>query len=132
MIDASAIEYIPIAGDIASFAVDMTVSSQKAEEDAVFIKGQFDGLESAKVYSAFDCSLSIVQYKMADNEQEIVYAYAGENTFEIVANVNEALSTTISGQDVIENPNEVWKTICQRIEENPENGDRYDEAVSKK
>ena len=128
----NAIGYIPIAGDIASFAVDMTVSSQKAEEDAVFIKGQFDGLESAKVYSDFDCSVSIVQYKMADNEQEIVYAYAGENTFEIVANVNEALSTTISGQDVIENPNEVWKTRCQKIEENPENGDRYDEAVSKK
>ena len=38
----------------------------------------------------------------------------------------------ISGQDVIENPNEVWKTRCQKIEENPENGDRYDEAVSKK
>ena len=42
------------------------------------------------------------------------------------------VTTTISGQDVIENPNEVWKTICQRIEEDPENGDRYDEAVSKK
>ena len=132
MIDASAIEYIPIAGDIASFAVDMTVSSQKAEEDAVFITGQFDGLESAKVYSDFDCSTSTVQYKMADNEQEIVYAYAGEYTFEIVENVNEVLSTNISGQDVIENPNEVWKTRCQKIEENPENGDRYDEAVSKK
>ena len=73
-----------------------------------------------------------VQYNMADNEQKIVYAYAGENTFEIVANVNEALSTTISGQDVIENPNEVWKITRQKIEEDPKIGDRYDEAVSKK
>lgn len=55
MIDASAIEYIPIAGDIASFAVD-----------------------------------------------------------------------------IIENPNEVWKITRQKIEEDPKNGDRYDEAVSKK
>ena len=55
MIDASAIEYIPIAGDIASFAVD-----------------------------------------------------------------------------IIENQNEVWKTTRQKLEEDPENVDRYDVAVSKK
>ena len=45
---------------------------------------------------------------------------------------HEALLTTISGQDVIENPNEVWKITRQKIEEDPKIGDRYDEAVSKK
>lgn len=125
----SVIGYVPIAGDIAGFAIDIAESRAEAEETREFIAGQFESLESAMIYRTFDCSVNFVQHDTADNEQLILYTQSGRKTADIVSNVNDALGTEITEVDVVRNPNEISKLIDQLIAENPENADKYNDAI---
>lgn len=125
----SVIGYVPLVGDIAGFAMDMAENRAEAEEAREFIAGQFDSLESAMIYRTFDCSVNFVQHDTADNEQLILYTQSGRKTADIVSNVNDALGTEIAEADVVRNPNEISKLIDQLIAENPENADKYNDAI---
>lgn len=125
----SVIGYVPLVGDIAGFAMDMAENRAEAEEAREFIAGQFDSLESAMIYRTFDCSVNFVQHDTADNEQLILYTQSGRKTADIVSNVNDALGTEITEVDVVRNPNEISKLIDQLIAENPENADKYNDAI---
>ena len=123
------IGYVPIAGDIAGFAIDMAESRAEADAAREFITGQFDTLESAMIYRAFDCSVNFVQYDTVDNEQLTLYTQSGRKTADIVNSVNDALGTQITVADVVTKPNEISNLIDQLIAENPENADRYNDAI---
>lgn len=123
------IGYVPIAGDIAGFVIDMAESKSEVEDSREFITGQFDRLENAMIYSTFDCSVNFVQYDAVDNEQLILYTQSGRKTADIVSNVNDALGTEITEADVVRNPNEITNLIDQLIAENPENEDKYNDAI---
>ena len=123
------IGYVPIAGDIAGFAIDMAESRAEADAAQKFITGQFDTLESAMIYRAFDCSVNFVQYDTVDNEQLTLYTQSGRKTADIVNSVNDALGTEITEADVVTKPNEISNLIDQLIAENPENADRYNDAI---
>ena len=123
------IGYVPIAGDIAGFAIDMAESRAEADAAQKFITGQFDTLESAMIYRAFDCSVNFVQYDTVDNEQLALYTQSGRKTADIINSVNDALGTEITEADVVTKPNEISNLIDQLIAENPENADRYNDAI---
>ena len=123
------IGYVPIAGDIAGFAIDMAESRAEAEAAQKFITGQFDTLESAMIYRAFDCSVNFVQYDTVDNEQLALYTQSGRKTADIINSVNDALGTEITDADVVTKPNEISNLIDQLIAENPENADKYNDAI---
>lgn len=123
------IGYVPIAGDIAGFAIDMAESRAEADAAREFITGQFDSLESAMIYSTYDCSISFVQYDTADNKQLTLYTQSGRKTADIVERVNAALGTEITETDVVMNPNEICNLIEELRAENPENGDKYNDAI---
>ena len=127
-----AVGYIPLLGDIAGFGVDMAISQAEAEENCQFITGQFNGMESALIYSNFDCSVNFVQCDMADNSQITIYAQTGENTADIIARVNEKLGIEITEDEVVTSPNDVDSLIEQLEKENPDNEDRYEEAINNK
>lgn len=110
----------------------MAVSQAEAEENCQFITGQFNGMESALIYSNFDCSVNFVQCDMADNSQITIYAQTGENTADIIARVNEKLGIEITEDEVVTSPNDVDSLIEQLKKENPDNDDRYDEAINNK
>lgn len=123
------IGYVPIAGDIAGFAIDIAMSRAEAEAATNFITGQFDSLESAMIYTTFDCSINFVQYDITDNNQIALYVQTGRKTADIVNRVNAALGAEITETDVVMNPNEICNLIEELRVENPENGDKYNDAI---
>ena len=127
-----AVGYIPLIGDIAGFGVDMAISQAEAEENCQFITGQFNGMESALIYSNFDCSVNFVQCDMADDSKITIYAQTGENTADIIARVNEKFGIEITEDEVVTSPNDVDSLIEQLEKENPDNEDRYEEAINNK
>ena len=56
----------------------------------------------------------------------------GENTADIIARVNEKLGIEITEGEVVTSPNDVDSLIEQLKKENPDNEDRYDEAINNK
>lgn len=123
------IGYVPIAGDIAGFAMDMAESRVEAEAAANFITGQFDTLECTKIYSEFDCCVNFVEYDIADNNQVTLYVQTGVGTANAVKSVNEALGTQITEAEVLNNPNGIYNLTEELFEENPENEDKYNYAI---
>ena len=123
------IGYVPIAGDIAGFAMDMAESRAETEAATNFITGQFDTLESTKIYNDFDCSVSFVEYDIVDNNQVTLYVQTGVDTANAVKRVNEALGTQITEAEVLKNPNGVYNLTEELFEENPENEEKYNYAI---
>lgn len=128
----NAIGYIPFIGDVAGFGIDMMQEKAEAENVRKFMTGQFESIENANVYSDFDCSVSFVQHNTADSSSNMIYVQAGENTADIIERVNEKLGTKITESEVITKPNDIHSLINQLKEENPDNEDRYDEAINNK
>ena len=110
----------------------MAISQAEAEENCQFITGQFNGMESALIYSNFDCSVNFVQCDMADDSKITIYAQTGENTADIIARVNEKFGIEITEDEVVTSPNDVDSLIEQLEKENPDNEDRYEEAINNK
>lgn len=124
-----AVGYIPLAGDVIGFGVDLAQKEQEAKENNTFIKGQFDSLKAANVYSDFDCSTSFVKYDTSKKKKLSVYAYDGEDTGEIVDRVNKKLNSDFNVQDVVNNPNDVYKKKEEIFSADHDNEDLYDDAV---
>ena len=123
------IGYVPIAGDIAGFAIDMAESRADAEAAANFITGQFDTLEGTKIYSEFDCCANFVEYDIADDNQVTLYVQTGVDTTDIISSVNAELGTQITEAEVLSNPNGIYNLTEELFEENPENEDKYNYAI---
>lgn len=126
------IGYVPIAGDVAEFVIDVKEAEQEAKENREFISGQFDSLESADIYSEFNCSVSFAEYDTTDKQEITVYAHKGSNTDMFVRNVNEAMETQITEDEVVKNPNGINELKKKLFEENPENADKYNDAIKLK
>lgn len=127
---------VPIVGDIAGLGMDVVMEQVKQEYALEFIEGQFRTMDSANIYEDFDCSVNDVHFDTTENTHEVLYAYEGEKTEERVRRVNEILQTEleirISKEDVVTNPNSVYDLYLELLERNPDNQDRYDEAVNDK
>lgn len=123
------IGYVPIAGDIAGFAIDIAESRAEAEAAENFITGQFDTLESSTIYRDFDCCVSFVEYDIVDNNQVTLYVQTGVDTANTVKCVNEALGTQITEAEVLKNPNGIYNLTEKLFEENPENEEKYNYAI---
>ncbi len=80
-----AIGFIPYLGDVAGFAIEATLDSAQTQEDAAFIKEQFGVLKEADIYGEFDCCANFVQYDVRDNSSQVIWAYPGERTDEIIS-----------------------------------------------
>lgn len=127
---------VPLVGDIAGLGLDVAMEQVKQERALEFVGGQFDTIESVNIYEHFDCSVNDVHFDTAENVQDILYAYEGQKTEERVERVNELLQTELEKgilkEDVITNPNSIYELYLELLEKNPDNKDRYDEAVNDK
>ncbi len=127
---------VPIVGDIAGLGMDVATEQIKQEQALEFVEGQFETIKSAQIYGQFDCSVNDVHFDTAENPHHVLYAYEGEKTEDKVGNMNELLQTElekeISKGDVVTNPNSVYDLYLELLEKNPDNQDKYDEAVNDK
>ncbi len=127
---------VPLVGDIAGLGFNVAIEQAKQEQALEFVEGQFDSTASTQIYEDFDCSVNDVHFNTAENIQDVLYAYGGEKTAERVERVNDLfqveLGKGITQEDVITNPSGVYDLYKELLEKNPDNKDRYDEAVNNK
>lgn len=126
-----AIGFIPLVGDIAGFALDASMDSAQAEQDTEFMQTEFTKLESALVYADFDCCANFIEYDMYDNTGNVIFAYPGERTDEIIAELNEAFGTNFDREQLLKNTNEVWN-IKEKIISDRDKKYIYDDIVKNK
>lgn len=122
---------IPLVGDVAFFALDVAMEKEQARQDAEFIKGRFDELKSATIYSDFDCCANFVQYDTAQNIQHVIYAYPGELTDQRISQLNEKFNTTFSREQLLSRPNETWEQV-EEIYNDLSKQEVYDSIMSNK
>lgn len=126
------IGYVPLVGDVASFVIDTAADYQENKQNAEYITGQFNDLKEAKTFRNFDCCVNYVEYDTADSEGIKIAAVQGENTKAIVDKFNSSMGITISVQEVLTEPAELFEEIWKLTEDNPENQKRYNDALESK
>lgn len=104
-----AVGFIPYAGDIIGFGIDLAEDEVDVKENNDFITKQFDSLKAANIYSDFGCSTSYVQYNISENKDIVVYSYEGEHTQDIITAFNNEFNTNYSVKDVVSNPDSIWQ-----------------------
>lgn len=102
---------VPFVGDVASFGIDMAMSYSEADQQNDFMKSEFKKLDSALIYSDFDCCANFVKYDMTDNYNNDIFVYPGERTDEIIVELNDKLGTELNRYNVLYDTNEVNKQM---------------------
>ena len=97
---SKAIGYIPIVGDVAFFAIDTAADYEETKDNVKIVKEQLDDVKSAKLYSDFGYSVNFVEYDTASSKEIEIVANHGENTINIINQVNSDLELDISENEI--------------------------------
>ena len=123
------IGYIPLIGDVVSFAMDMVIDGEKDKNNLEIIKEQFDSVKASDIYSMFDCNVNFVEYDTANDKKIKIVSNIGTDTQEIIDRVNSGLDVDVSEKKVLTEPDEVWKIIMKETDDNVEKQKIYNDAI---
>ncbi len=126
---SKAIGYIPIVGDVTSFAIDTATDYEETKENVKIVKEQLDDMKSAKLYSDFDYSVNFVEYDTASSKEIKIVANHGENTINIINQANSDLELDISENEIFAEPDKTYQKITDEISDNPDKQKAYNDAI---
>ena len=121
--------YIPLIGDVVSFAMDMVIDGEKDKNNLEIIKEQFDSVKASDIYSMFDCNVNFVEYDTANDKKIKIVSNIGTDTQEIIDRVNSGLDVDVSEKKVLTEPDEVWRIIMKETDDNVEKQKIYNDAI---
>ena len=116
---SKAIGYIPLVGDVTSFVIDTATDYEETKENVKIVKEQLDDVKSAKLYSDFGYSVNFVEYDTASSKEIKIVANHGENTINIINQVNSDLELDISENEIFAEPDKTYQKITDEISDNP-------------
>ena len=126
---SKAIGYIPIVGDVTSFVIDTATDYEETKENVKIVKEQLDDVKSAKLYSDFGYSVNFVEYDTASSKEIKIVANHGENTINIINQVNSDLELDISENEIFAEPDKTYQKITDEIDDNPDKQKAYNDAI---
>ena len=126
---SKAIGYIPIVGDVAFFAIDTAADYEETKDNVKIVKEQLDNIKSAQLYSDFDYSVNFVEYDTASSKEIKIVANHGENTINIINQVNSDLELDISENEIFAEPDKTYQKITDEISDNPDKQKAYNDAI---
>ena len=126
---SKAIGYIPIVGDVTSFVIDTATDYEETKENVKIVKEQLDDVKSAKLYSDFGYSVNFVEYDTASSKEIKIVANHGENTINIINQVNSDLELDISENEIFAEPDKTYQKITDEISDNPDKQKAYNDAI---
>ena len=126
---SKAIGYIPIVGDVAFFAIDTAADYEETKDNVKIVKEQLDNIKSAKLYRDFGYSVNFVEYDTASSKEIEIVANHGENTINIINQVNSDLELDISENEIFAEPDKTYQKITDEIDDNPDKQKAYNDAI---
>ena len=126
---SKAIGYIPIVGDVAFFAIDTAADYEETKDNVKIVKEQLDNIKSAKLYRDFGYSVNFVEYDTASSKETEIVANHGENTINIINQVNSDLELDISENEIFAEPDKTYQKITDEISDNPDKQKAYNDAI---
>ena len=126
---SKAIGYIPLVGDVTSFVIDTATDYEETKENVKIVKEQLDDVKSAKLYSDFGYSVNFVEYDTASSKEIKIVANHGENTINIINQVNSDLELDISENEIFAEPDKTYQKITDEISDNPDKQKAYNDAI---
>ena len=126
---SKAIGYIPIVGDVAFFAIDTAADYEETKDNVKIVKEQLDNIKSAKLYRDFGYSVNFVEYDTASSKEIEIVANHGENTINIINQVNSDLELDISENEIFAEPDKTYQKITDEISDNPDKQKAYNDVV---
>ena len=126
---SKAIGYIPLVGDVTSFVIDTATDYEETKENVKIVKEQLDDVKSAKLYSDFGYSVNFVEYDTASSKEIEIVANHGENTINIINQVNSDLELDISENEIFAEPDKTYQKITDEISDNPDKQKAYNDAI---
>ena len=126
---SKAIGYIPLVGDVTSFVIDTATDYEETKENVKIVKEQLDDVKSAKLYSDFGYSVNFVEYDTASSKEIKIVANHGENTINIINQVNRDLELDISENEIFAEPDKTYEKITDEISDNPDKQKAYNDAI---
>ena len=126
---SKAIGYIPLVGDVTSFVIDTATDYEETKENVKIVKEQLDDVKSAKLYSDFGYSVNFLEYDTASSKEIKIVANHGENTINIINQVNSDLELDISENEIFAEPDKTYQKITDEISDNPDKQKAYNDAI---
>ena len=126
---SKAIGYIPIVGDVTSFVIDTATDYEETKENVKIVKEQLDDVKSAQLYRDFGYSVNFVEYDTASSKEIKIVANHGENTINIINQVNSDLELDISENEIFAEPDKTYQKITDEISDNPDKQKAYNDAI---
>ena len=93
------------------------------------VKEQLDDVKSAQLYSDFDYSVNFVEYDTASSKEIKIVANHGENTINIINQVNSDLELDISENGIFAEQDKTYQKITDEIDDNPDKQKAYNDAI---